>query len=78
MSQTVGLDHASYLSDPRERREVTTILRRLIQRGGVIQWHVLHEADGSCCEAEPWERTARRIKQQLEFDGVGVSWEFFR
>lgn len=71
----VVVDHQAYLTSRPHRRAVHAGFRRAARKG-LGRVVVAHEADGSCCQAQPWTATALRIQAALQADGLRAAWTF--
>jgi hypothetical protein len=55
------LDHLKLIDgDPAEMKKLRTFIMGT-QAGDVTETVIMHEADGSCCQREPWNATLARI-----------------
>ena len=65
------VDHLAYLSRRYERRKIHAAYLRAANNPSVVwEVEVLHEANNSCCNIEPWLITSQRIVDAVAQDGA--------
>jgi len=74
MKADIVVDHLDYLRESGHRRATHARFRRHIRERRSGHCQILHEADWSCCEIEPWPVTAERIQAALAADGERPGW----